>query len=76
MAYSKCSVHVVFGFRGVFGQICFGLFFFVLYSLVFGLFICICRKAWALGVMSGKTRVQISPDFLKFLALSHISHAS
>ena len=51
-------------------------FFFVLYSLVFGLFICICRKAWALGVMSGKTRVQISPDFLKCLALSHISHAS
>ena len=51
-------------------------FCFVLYSLVFGLFICICRKAWALGVMSGKTRVQISPDFVKCLALSHISHAS
>lgn len=75
MAYFKCSVHVVFGFRGVFGQICFGLFCFVLYSLVFGLFICICGKAWAPDVMSGKTRAQISPDFLKFLALSHISHA-
>lgn len=31
MAYSKCSVHVVFGFRGVFGQICFGLFFVLFY---------------------------------------------
>ena len=76
MVYSKCSVHVVFCFRGVFGWICFVLICFVLYSLVFGLFICTCRKAWALGVMSRKTRVQISPDYLKFLALGHISHAS